>query len=406
MVRPDSHIAAALRGRASQSMYAYSSLSALAMACAGTRALSSVLELDAPEDLEIVMSGTSGEPQHPVVRLADSSILHPTRHCWSQICSWVRAPLRFLDSLSPHAAAVALRDRWQTMGREEWSPRQLLIQAGGPAEAPLALRAMLGTTYARIWDAEVVEALDQRDWHAEPLAATHAKRTRPIATLWRDDNRLTLFLSGRRPVPGSDDLGGLRPGLLIENSEVGDSSLRVTTCLYTGLCSNLSIMGLEKEQTVAYRHVGAQGQVRLRQALQRAIAEATREIPLPLYQRLAKVPLPSGYPFADKPPDLAELARVEALLAAAGSLQSGADAPRQVEIVYTLEPLLGPSLALRAAPALADPWNLGPGVAWGSIWHVAQAVSSLHAEHGQGQREIAEAAGKVVRWGASVQNVG
>jgi hypothetical protein len=55
--------------------------------------------------------------------------------------------------------------------------------------------------------------------------------------------------------PGNPD--GLKRGVIVENSEVGASALKLTRFLYRGRCSNHICWGVSKMMDISIRHVGA-----------------------------------------------------------------------------------------------------------------------------------------------------
>lgn len=67
----------------------------------------------------------------------------------------------------------------------------------------------------------------------------------------------TTRLRRSRPRPEKAGLSGIYKGVIVENSEVGASSLKLTRFLYRYMCGNHIIWGAEEVSDVALRHVGS-----------------------------------------------------------------------------------------------------------------------------------------------------
>lgn len=197
-----------------------------------------------------------------------------------------------LDALSLSNTAdgelCATSPEGQSIAFTNWSFAQLAIQVGAPASylrklpAPLArvnleyglelgdagrevtkmlyddgqVRAFTSPSYGRIWDAQVVNAvqrINQDDrWHV-PLKAYGGVNNMHATTLYASDRDVFVFLVDEaRPV----DVDGQTyfRGFVTWNSEVGKSAFGLQTFLYSYVCANRIIWGARDVEELRIRH--------------------------------------------------------------------------------------------------------------------------------------------------------
>lgn len=124
------------------------------------------------------------------------------------------------------------------------------------------LRSVNGTSYSRIYDAEVLRAINE--WllpsgmiPALPTMNTNANRdnimgnNKPALFRGEQDSHC-FFYSDKDP---DDGLGGMRLGLMFTNSEVGTSSFKWSTFYFRDMCANFLIWGVQgvKQKRVIHR---------------------------------------------------------------------------------------------------------------------------------------------------------
>jgi hypothetical protein len=83
------------------------------------------------------------------------------------------------------------------------------------------------------------------------------KTAEDFPALYASDHDLFAFVrnnTARLSEPGNPD--GLQRGVIVENSEVGASALKLTRFLYREMCGNHIIWGASKVIEIAVRHVG------------------------------------------------------------------------------------------------------------------------------------------------------
>lgn len=212
-----------------------------------------------------------------------------THWAFGQMSARVGAPAGYLRELPATLACQnlnhGLKERAEQSGVSETA--QLMFHANGS----LLLRAFTSEQYARIWNHEVAaRLLDMQSygwtparpdmhWGAgtvgtciacggkgssdAPLSehydqCTKCKGTgREMPALYASDHDMFAFVRNNTAIvkePGNAD--GLQRGVIVENSEVGASALKLTRFLYREMCGNHIIWGASKVMEISVRHVG------------------------------------------------------------------------------------------------------------------------------------------------------
>lgn len=132
----------------------------------------------------------------------------------------------------------------------------------------LKLSALTSTKYSRIWDYEVAERLlylESLGWQpavpdtswAPSAGVDLGESALGVTALYASDHDMFAFIRQHRNEvheAGSDQ--PIYKGVIVENSEVGASSLKLTRFLYRYMCGNHIIWGAQEVQSLALRHVG------------------------------------------------------------------------------------------------------------------------------------------------------
>lgn len=175
-----------------------------------------------------------------------------THWAFGQLCARVEAPASYLRELPATLAAQNINHGLAKQGNEMAS---LMFHRNGS----LLLRAVTSDKYSRIWNHEVAErllGLEQRGW--EPAMPDIRKSMGDFPSLYASDHDMFAFIRNRSAVvrePGNPD--GLQRGVIVENSEVGASALKLTRFLYREMCGNHIIWGATKVLEISLRHVGS-----------------------------------------------------------------------------------------------------------------------------------------------------
>ncbi|MER8448055.1 DUF932 domain-containing protein [Mesorhizobium sp. M1066] len=207
-----------------------------------------------PERLALILPGT------------DTAIA-PTHWSFGQLASLVGAPGAYLRQLPAALAAINLQYGLTSNRAEQ-------IKTLETEDGRTELRAVTGPDYGRIFDAELVEAVqriagngtgDTRwkvpgvlDW-STGIYNPRVDITKDTTTLYASDRDVFLFLvddlnpieAGRLP-DGSPDL--YFRGFYCWNSEVGAKTLGMASFYLRAVCQNRNLWGVEDFEEITIRH--------------------------------------------------------------------------------------------------------------------------------------------------------
>lgn len=178
--------------------------------------------------------------------------LEPTNWSFGQLSQYAGAPASYLRKLPAELAAINLQ--WGLERSPMRDDALVLAQSNGSNH----LRAMTSTSYGRIWDHQVVEAVERVNvdgrWQI-PAASYATSNPKRATTLYASDRDVFLFLvDPEHPV----EVGGetMFRGFYTWNSEVGSAVFGLTTFLYRYVCDNRIIWGASDVQELRIRHTG------------------------------------------------------------------------------------------------------------------------------------------------------
>lgn len=213
---------------------------------------------DDPERLALILPG------------ADAPVT-PTHWSFGQLAAQVGAPATYLRQLPAPLAAINLQYGLSSSRAEQI---KTLETADGLAGYRTDLRAVTGPDYGRIFDHELVQAVqriagngtdDTRwkvpgvlDW-STGIYNPHVDVRRDTTTLYASDRDVFLFLvddlnpieAGHLP-DGSPDL--FFRGFYCWNSEVGARTLGIASFYLRAVCQNRNLWGVEDFQEISIRH--------------------------------------------------------------------------------------------------------------------------------------------------------
>ncbi len=178
-----------------------------------------------------------------------------THWAFGQLSARIGAPASYLREL-PATLAVqnmnhGLAHKVATDG-PDGTVNLLFHQNGG-----LLLRALTSDKYKRIWNWEITDRLldlQTRGW--EP-ARPDVRAIDDRLPLYASDHDMFAFIRhADRAVREGTSGEYLQRGLIVENSEVGASKLRLTRFYYKEMCGNHIIWGASEVTEIALRHVG------------------------------------------------------------------------------------------------------------------------------------------------------
>ena len=209
---------------------------------------------DNPERLALIMPGSG-------------AAVAPTHWSFGQLASLVGAPASYLRQLPAPLAAINLQYGLTSHRAEQ--VKTLEIKNGR-----VELRAVTGPDYGRIYDHELVEAVqriagngtgDTRwkvpgvlDW-STGVYNPRVDITKDTTTLYASDRDVFLFLV--------DDLNPIEAGKLADgspdlyfrgfyawNSEVGAKTLGIASFYLRAVCQNRNLWGVEDFEEISIRH--------------------------------------------------------------------------------------------------------------------------------------------------------
>jgi len=207
-----------------------------------------------PERLALILPGT------------DTAIA-PTHWSFGQLAGLVGAPAAYLRQLPAALAGINLQYGLTSNRAEQ-------IKTLETDDGRMELRAVTGPDYGRIFDAELVEAVqriagngtgDTRwkvpgvlDW-STGVYNPRVDITKDTTTLYASDRDVFLFLvddlnpieAGRLP-DGSPDL--YFRGFYCWNSEVGAKTLGMASFYLRAVCQNRNLWGVEDFEEITIRH--------------------------------------------------------------------------------------------------------------------------------------------------------
>jgi hypothetical protein len=184
-----------------------------------------------------------------------------THHAFGQLAARIGAPADYLRKLPTTLAAqnlnYGLKNRVQEDGQYDAS---LLFHTNGR----LVLRALTTEKYSRLWNYEVVERLvGFADTHGlQPVRPTFTWNGQPAPQLTKENTG--LFASDHDMVLGlmakdrvvQDNGSPMYRVIIVENSEVGDKSFRVTFAMVRDICGNLILWGATQAMEFSFPHIG------------------------------------------------------------------------------------------------------------------------------------------------------
>ena len=199
------------------------------------------------------------------IEMNNGEMVAPNHWSFGQLCNLAKAPASYLRKLPSQIVADCLTHdmRYNRSGEQikGYVSDDTLLAATGP-------------DYGRIYDREVVEAVQQiagsgngemrwkipgvMDWGSN-IYNPRAPVTKDSTTLYASDRDVFIFLvDDMNPIevgklPGGDpDL--MFRGFYVTNSEVGASSLKLAAFYLRAVCMNRNLWGVENFEELTMRH--------------------------------------------------------------------------------------------------------------------------------------------------------
>jgi hypothetical protein len=206
------------------------------------------LSVDA-DDENVYLSGHNGAP------------VSFTNWSFGQLAQQVGAPAGYLRKLP---AQVAKLNLLVGLNGERGTEQSKLLYSYGQDEQRGELRGMTGPMYGRIWDEQVVDAVQHMNADGRWTVPTPFKKPGDTApstfivdkhstTLYASDRDVFMFLVDEDRAIEVDDQAYFR-GFYVWNSEVGRATFGISTFLYSYVCANRIIWNATDVQELRIRH--------------------------------------------------------------------------------------------------------------------------------------------------------
>ena len=180
-----------------------------------------------------------------------------SHYAFGQLCARVGAPANYLREL-PAGMAVSNLNHGLAVRSNASDTRDARLNLLFHQNDGLLLRAVTSDKYARIWNWEVADRLrDMASKGWEPARPDIRQSMGDFPALYASDHDMFAFVRNSNLTveeKGSD--GAMYKGVIVENSEVGASALKLTRFLYREMCGNHIIWGASKVLEISVRHVG------------------------------------------------------------------------------------------------------------------------------------------------------
>lgn len=203
-----------------------------------------------PQNLRVIATDNNGIAVKTYDRNGDEQLLAPTNHAFTQLSQLANAPAGYLRDLPSELAAINLQ--WGL----DHNPQREDIMMLGRTNGHHALRAITSPKYGRIWDEQVVravEGINQNGRWQVPSASYSGTDPLRATTLYASDRDVFMFLVDPNN-PINVDGETLFRGFYTWNSETGSCTFGLSTFLYRYVCDNRMIWGQSDVKELRIRH--------------------------------------------------------------------------------------------------------------------------------------------------------
>lgn len=235
---------------------------------AATRARAEGAHVRTVRSDEVRLEATRADPESlTLIVPGRADPVAPTHWSFGQLCGLVGAPSGYLRQLPAPLAAINLQHGLLNHRAE-------LIKTLETDDGRIEMRAVTGPDYGRIWDHELVSAVQKiagnglgetrwkvpgvMDWQ-NMMHNPYVDVTKETTTLYASDRDVFVFLvddthpieAGRLP-NGDPDL--YFRGFYAWNSEVGSRTLGIASFYLRAVCQNRNLWGVEGFEEITIRH--------------------------------------------------------------------------------------------------------------------------------------------------------
>lgn len=216
----------------------------------------------------------------------------PSHWAFGQLCQAARlngvaAPANYLRQLPTPLAVQCLNEGLRDGDREAHKFMTIAPAENAPENTPNTLQAVTSTTYGRIWDADVVDAVQRI------VDRTNGSFTNPKdwsgkkAGLYASDHDVFIFMCDGGSILDGGDRAQLHRGFITWNSETGAKTFGLQTFLFNVVCGNHLIWGARDINKLVIRHTSG-GPYRFDSQAAPALREYINASPAPVLDAVKK----------------------------------------------------------------------------------------------------------------------
>ena len=181
--------------------------------------------------------------------------VEPSHWAFGQLSGWVKAPGEYLRRLPAPLAVANINHGIQTVAKERGALKFMAIT--NPDSDINTLQAVTSTTYGRIWDADVADAVQRivertNGKFYNPKAYVNGE-VRPSG-LYASDRDIFVFMIDGGSVLDAGPRAQLNRGFFAWNSETGARTFGLTTFLFNKACGNHIVWGAQDVRDLRIKH--------------------------------------------------------------------------------------------------------------------------------------------------------
>jgi hypothetical protein len=222
----------------------------------------------------------------------------PSHWAFSQLATSIGAPASYLRTLPNDLVIQNVNHGLKKTGDSV----KFMTVASEELDKPNTLQAVTSTTYGRIWDADVVHAVQRivertSGKFYNPKAYGHKGQPDGFKTidtsvqlpsgLYASDRDVFCFLIDGGSLLDAGPRAQLNRGFIVWNSEVGARTFGLMTFLFNTCCGNNYIFGAEQVQRLLIRHTSG-GPARFDQEATPALLNYVNEAAQPIEAKIRK----------------------------------------------------------------------------------------------------------------------
>lgn len=184
--------------------------------------------------------------------------VEPSHWAFGQLSAQLGAPANYLRSLPASMAVENLNHGIRTHAKEIGELKFMTVTTPDD-DGFNTLQAVTGTTYGRIWDADVVSCAKRivektNGKFYNPKAYDIATGNPKPSGLYASDRDVFMFLIDGGSMLDAGPRAQLNRGFFMWNSEVGSRTFGLTTFLFNTVCGNHIVWGAQDIRELRIRH--------------------------------------------------------------------------------------------------------------------------------------------------------